>query len=172
MPGEPFSLCRVARHRDRRCAARRPHKGWNRTACDVAVFNLGATNPLRDRAGSAVLTKPLRHIEQLGGWLGDVLTRPQPRRSLVVVGGGPAGTEVMLNVSARLRRSARPDALRFTLVHPGDRLMPQFAPSMGRRAERMLRGRAAELRLESKVAQVEEDATLLEGGARFPLPRP
>ena len=136
-------------------------------ACDAAVFNLGATNPLQDRAGESVLTKPLHHVERLGRWLDDVLARPQPRRSLVVVGGGPAGTEVMLNVSARLRRRGRPDALRLTLVHPGERLLPGFAPGMGRRAERLLRGRGVDLRLGRGVARVEEDAVVLEGGERL-----
>ena len=135
-------------------------------ACDAAVFNLGATNPLQDRAGESVLTKPLRHIERLGRWLDDVLARPQPRRSLVVVGGGPAGTEVMLNVSARLRRSRRPDALRLTLVHPGERLLPGFAPGMGRRAERLLRSRGVDLRLGRGVARVEASAVVLGGGER------
>ena len=87
-----------------------------RVPFDLAVFNLGATNPLQERAGDAVFTKPLRHIERLVGWLEDVIERPQPTRSLVVVGGGPAGTEVMLNVSSRLKRSARPDALRLTPI--------------------------------------------------------
>ena len=128
--------------------------------CDLAVFNLGAANPLQGRAGDAVLTKPLRHIERLVGWLEGVLSQPQPqpqpRRHLVIVGGGPAGTEVMLNVSARVRRSARPDALRLTLIHPEDRLTPQFGRGLGRRAERMLRARGVELRLGEKVACVEK----------------
>ena len=124
--------------------------------CDLAVFNVGAINPLQRKAGDAVLSKPLRHIEELGGWLEGVLSRPQPRRTLVVVGGGPAGTEVMLNLSARLRRSARPDALRLILIHPEDRLTPQFGPGLGRRAERMLRARGVALRLGEKVARVEE----------------
>ena len=135
--------------------------------CDLAVFNLGATNPLQRKAGDAVLTKPLRHIERLAGWLEEVLSQPQPqpqpRRHLVIVGGGPAGTEVMLNVSARLRRSARPDALRLTLVHPEDRLTPQFGRGLGRRAERTLRARGVELRLGEEVARVEESR--IRGGA-------
>ena len=127
-----------------------------RAPFDLAVFNLGATNPLQERAGDAVLTKPLRHIERLAAWLGDVLERPQPTRSLVIVGGGPAGTEVMLNVSSRLKRSARPDALRLTLIHPEDRLMPQFGRGMGERAGRMLRARGVEVRSGEKVARVEQ----------------
>ncbi len=135
--------------------------------CDLAVFNLGATNPLQERAGDAVLTKPLHHIERLAVWLRDMERRPRPQSSLVVVGGGPAGTELMLNVSARLRRSMPIDVMRLTLVHPEARLMPQFAPGMGQRAERLLRGRDVELRLKSKVTHVEEEAVVLEGGERL-----
>ena len=134
--------------------------------CDLAAFNLGATNPLQERAGDAALTKPLRHIERLVVWLEDVLKRPQPQRSLVVVGGGPAGTEVMLNVSSRLEKSRRPDALRLTLVHPEGRLMPQFGRGMGERAERMLRARGVEVRLGRKVACVEPGGR---GGQRVRL---
>lgn len=94
-------------------------------ACDLAVFDVGATNPRQARAGNAVLTKPLHHVLRLERWLADVLSREQPVRSLVIVGGGSAGCEVMLNVSARLQRSARPHALRLTLLHAGQTLMPQ-----------------------------------------------
>lgn len=123
----------------------------NELPCDIAVFNLGATNPLRNKADGAVLTKPLRYVERLETWVADVLKRPQPRRSLVVVGGGPAGTEVMLNVSARVRRSARPDALRLTLVYPGERLMPQFSPGRGGRAAYTF-ARAAKLHASKGIA--------------------
>jgi NADH dehydrogenase FAD-containing subunit len=132
--------------------------------CDLAVFNLGATNPLQERSGDAVLTKPLHHIERLTAWLRDMEGRPRPQSSLVVVGGGPAGTELMLNVSARIRRSMPPDVMRLALVHSESRLMPQFASGMGQHAERLLRRRGVELRLGSKVRNVEEGTVVLEGG--------
>ncbi|BDP44356.1 pyridine nucleotide-disulfide oxidoreductase (plasmid) [Deinococcus aetherius] len=135
--------------------------------CDLAVFDIGATNPLRDRAGSAVLTKPLHHIGRLRAWL-EGGSSSGPPRSLVVVGGGPAGTEVLLNVSARWGRRTGPGALGLTLVHPGGRLMPQFAPGLGRRAEHLLRGRGVRVLLNTRVERVEEGAVVLEGGERLP----
>lgn len=140
--------------------------------CDLAVFNLGAVNPLQARAGDAVFTKPLHHSERLVAWLEEVLEevlkRGRPRRSLVVVGGGPAGTEVMLNVSARVRRTLCSGALRLSLVHSGARLTPQFAPGLGRRAEQLLQERGVDLRLRSRVAHVEKGFVVLEGGERLP----
>ena len=65
---------------------------------DVVAFDIGAVNPGRADAEAAVWTKPLWRIEALGRFLDEA---GGARRHLVIVGGGAAGTETALNVTAR-----------------------------------------------------------------------
>lgn len=127
---------------------------------DLAVLDVGGVNPLRDKAGGAVLTKPLHRISELAAWLE---APRQAARSLVIVGGGAAGTEIALNLSARNDKRVR-----LKVVESAHRLLPEFPVGMGRRAESLLRARGVDLRLSTRVARVEQDAVVLEGGERVP----
>lgn len=142
-------------------------EGGEEIGCDLAAFDIGALNPLSDRAGNAALTKPIRHVERVEAWLRDVLESPEAQRSLVIVGGGPAGVELALNVSARLR-GARPGTARVTLMAEGDRLTPQFAGGMGAHLLDLLREGGVDVRLNSPVARVEQGGVVLKGGERVP----
>ena len=156
-------------------------EGGEEIGCDLAAFDIGAQNPGCGRAPGAALTKPVRSVERVNAWLRDLLERPQLRRSLVVVGGGPAGVELMLNVAARLR-AARPNAARLTLLASGARLTPQFPAGMGAHLGALLRAGGVDVRLNSPVARLEEGtgerpeeikagqggAVLLSSGERVP----
>ena len=124
---------------------------------DLVAFDVGAVNPLAEIARGAVQTKPLHQIEALEPFL----DAGGPRR-LVVVGGGAAGAETALNVTAR------PDAhgLHVVVVEPGNRLMKTLPPRVGRWAARTLRQRGADVRLGTRVACVEAGAVRLDGGER------
>jgi NADH dehydrogenase FAD-containing subunit len=126
-----------------------------RLGYDLVAFDVGAVNPLSERAGGAVHTKPLHQIEALGAFL----EAPGPRR-LVVVGGGAAGVETALNVTAR------PDArdLHVVVVEPSGQLMKTLPERAGGWALQTLRQRGAEVRLETAVSHVSEGAVHLEGG--------
>ena len=129
-----------------------------RLGYDLVAFDVGAVNPLAERAAGAVQTKPLHQIEALGA-----LLRADGPRQLVVVGGGAAGVEIALNVTAR------PDAraLRVVVVEPGGRLVKTLPPRVGDWAARTLAERGAEVRLGARVARVEDGAVRLDGGGRL-----
>ena len=127
---------------------------------DLATFDVGGVPAADGQAGDAVRVKPLTHIERLIAWLDAA-----PGGTLVVVGGGAAGTELMLNISARTRRS-RP--LRLVLLEPGDRLLGPFAPALGQRALGRLRARGVEVRFGQRVKQVQAGGLDLETGEHLP----
>ena len=123
---------------------------------DIVAFDVGAVNPGREDAGDAVRAKPLWRIEALGAFLESA--RDADRR-LVVVGGGAAGTECALNVTAR------PDLrLAVTVVEPGDRLCPSLPARLGRSAAETLRSRGAEVRFGARAAAASGGGVRLESG--------
>ena len=126
-----------------------------RFRADVMAVDVGAANPHRAAAGPATQTKPLHHIEQLARQL-DRFERSRsdtPPFHLVIVGGGAAGCEVAMNVSARFAH--RGDRFRLTLIDPGDRLVPAFPPPVADQIQTVLEARGANVRLGLQADRVE-----------------
>lgn len=128
---------------------------------DLVAFDIGARNPAPPGQQSAVdYTKPLHAIEHFAAWLDAVAESDagEPKH-LVVVGGGAAGTEVALNVSARMLAASGSERLgkrlRLTLVEPAETLLGGFPRRAQRTAERLLRARGARLRLGERVEAIE-----------------
>ena len=132
-----------------------------RVGYDVVAIDVGAVNPGRDDAGAAVRTKPLWRIEDLGRFLDEAAGGGG---RLAVVGGGAAGVEVALNVTAR------PDlaALEVVVVEPGDRLCPGLPDRFGAWAADTLRQRGATVRLGTRAAGATSDGVRLDGGETLP----
>ena len=92
----------------------------------------------------------------------------QSRRAkltFVVVGGGPTGVEM----AGALREIAANDiqkdfrdidtgTTRIILVQSGDRLLPQFDPTLSARAKRDLESMGVEVRLKSRVTEIDDGA--------------
>ena len=127
---------------------------------DLVAFGVGAVNPGHDEADGAVRAKPLWRIERLGEFLDEPA---DARRQLVVVGGGAAGTECALNVTARCGRR-----LAVVVVEPGDRLCPSLPARLGRGAARTLRQRGATIRFGAKAASADDAGVRLDTGETIP----
>ncbi|MAQ95205.1 MAG: pyridine nucleotide-disulfide oxidoreductase [Rhodothermaceae bacterium] len=123
---------------------------------DVVAFDIGAVNPGRADAEAAVWTKPLWRIEALGRFLDEA---GGARRHLVIVGGGAAGTETALNVTAR------PDlhGLSVTVLEPGQRLCPELPTRVGAWAAETLRRRGATVRLGTRAEGADAGGVHLPG---------
>lgn len=121
---------------------------------DLAAADVGGIQRHGAEAGGAVRVKPLTHIERLITWLDGV-----KGGTLVVVGGGAAGTELALNASARPGVRAR-----LILLEPGERLLGHFAPALGERARRRLESRGVQVRFGSRVERLDGDVLRLQNG--------
>lgn len=92
--------------------------------------------------------------------------------SFVVVGGGFSGVEVAGEIADFLRGAKRyyprVDAaeLRVTLLHDGDRLLPELPAALGEAAARSLSRRGVDVRLRSRANAVDDDGVDLAGGGR------
>ncbi len=114
---------------------------------DLLVIDVGAHNP--GDSGSATPTKPLHRIQSLA----DLR-----EGRLVIVGGGAAGVETALNVTAGC------PGVHVTLIEPGDRLLSGLPERAGRWAHDLLDRRGADIRLHTQAAQVDADGVRLVDG--------
>lgn len=92
---------------------------------------------------------------------------------VVVVGGGPTGVEVAAEAHEYLEQLIKtfrllkaPQSL--TLVHGGNRLLPQFSPELGAEAARVLKSRGIEIVANDTVVDVEKYQVVLASGRHLP----
>jgi NADH:quinone reductase (non-electrogenic) len=100
-------------------------------------------------------------------------TEASERRALltfVVIGGGPTGVElagalaeISRHTIARDFRVIDPTQARVVLVEGGPRILPSFPAGLSRSAEKALRRRGVEVRMDSLVTQVTPDAVWIGG---------
>ena len=93
----------------------------------------------------------------------ELETDPALRRALghfVVIGGGFSGVEVageLVDCLTSIRRYyplVRPDELTVTVLHDGERLLPELPPPLGAAALKSLRHRGVDVRLSTRAAAI------------------
>ncbi|MEM8557516.1 MAG: FAD-dependent oxidoreductase [Bacteroidota bacterium] len=130
--------------------------------CDLAAIDIGAMNPNRTVSWSTIPTKPLHRIADLVGLLDAVESGGTPQR-LVIVGGGAAGVEVALNVTARLPK-ARLDV---TLIEPSHRLLGAMPEGAAAYCRRLLTERGVRIRFGHRVGSVLPEGIVLDNGTEI-----
>jgi NADH dehydrogenase len=103
----------------------------------------------------------------------DVETNPQRRAEMltvIVIGGGLVGTELIAEISAFMRAELRyypaikPEELGFHLFEAGDRLIPEAKQFLAEYAGKILAERGATLHVRTPVAAIEPDAVRWKDG--------
>ncbi len=91
--------------------------------------------------------------------------------TVVAAGGGFAGTETVAAVNDFLRESIRfypnlsHNSIRVVLVHPGNVILPELGTKLGEYAQKKLARRGVEIRLGTKVDEVDGNHVLLSDGS-------
>jgi NADH:ubiquinone reductase (H+-translocating) len=94
--------------------------------------------------------------------------------SFVVIGGGFSGVEVAGSLTDFLRSALRyyprvlPVDLEVTLLHDGDRLLPELPARLGAAATRSLRARGVDVRLGARASRIGANSVEFHGGTRLP----
>ena len=94
--------------------------------------------------------------------------------TFVVAGGGFSGVEVAAELNDFVRAVARnysridPSAIRVILLHALDRILPEMDESLALFAQKILRRRGVELRLNTRLASATGNAAILAGGEAIP----
>ena len=135
---------------------------------DLAALDIGASNPGQPLGDPQHMlrTKPMHQVEQLGQWL-DALPEHSSKTSLVIAGGGAAGTELALNIQARLNRVA-PRRCRVTVVEQASRVMPSFPKGLSQYAANALLEAGVTLYTGRRVAHRTPTHVLLNDNTRLP----
>jgi NADH:ubiquinone reductase (H+-translocating) len=152
---------------------------------DQLVVALGSTSrtlPIPGLAEHAIGLKTLPEAIALRNRLvrsleqAEVVEHEPRRRALltfVFIGAGYAGLEGLAELQdfaahlCRLYPRADLSGMRFVLVEARDRVMPEIKPSLAAFAERELRRRGIELRLNTTVEEVFPDGVRLSDGERI-----
>jgi NADH dehydrogenase len=94
--------------------------------------------------------------------------------TFVVAGGGFSGTEVIADLndfvrsSARYYRGIRPQEIRCVLVHSRERILQEMDESLALYAERIMRERGIELKLNARLKAATADKVILSTGEQIP----
>lgn len=93
-----------------------------------------------------------------------------PLLTFVVAGGGFAGVETIAGINdfareaVRFYNNLREDMLRVVLVHPGDVILPELGPKLGRYAQQKLSERGVEILVQTRVTAVTDHGIQLSSG--------
>ncbi|GLK55744.1 selenide,water dikinase [Methylopila capsulata] len=143
-------------------------------AYDLVSFDVGIAPRLEGVAGveRAIAVKPIATFLARFEAFRLAALRPDGPRSVVVAGGGAAGTELALSIARRIRRDAEaagldPQAFSFTLLAGGALLQgyPEKVAALFRDA--MTRANVT-LDETARLAAVEEGEVVLDDGRRLP----
>jgi NADH dehydrogenase len=91
-----------------------------------------------------------------------------------VAGAGFAGVETLASINDFLRNSLRfypnlrPEDLKLTLIHPGDMILPELSPRLGKYAQRKLEERGVEVMAHARVALYDGSQIELACGKTIP----
>ena len=153
---------------------------------DQIVLALGSTTQFFNLPGveeNALTMKSLSDAVKLRNRLiaileeADTECSANARRDLLsvtVAGAGFAGVETLASINDFLRHSMRyyrnlsEEYLRLTLIHPGDVILPELSPRLGRYAQRKLEERGIEVLAHSRVTAYHGEVVELADGKQIP----
>jgi NADH dehydrogenase len=107
----------------------------------------------------------------------DIESDPEFRKALltfVVAGGGFSGVEAVAELNDFVRNVAKsfrnisPKMIRVVLLHSGPLILPELKESLAQFAQKLLKKRGVELRLNTRLAGATAESAILAGGERIP----
>ena len=134
---------------------------------DAISINVGSEASELPGGENATNVYSLKPLDELWRLRRDLEAGTAPCR-VVIVGGGPSGGEIAMNVRALLRRLGAPESP-VILLAGGARLFEQFAPAVACKAASLLHASGVEVQLQSRVDRVESNAAVSSAGARVPF---
>lgn len=119
----------------------------------------------------AIPVKPVRHALRFRSASARASADASPGwpARLVIVGAGAAGVEISLCLDAALRAHFGAGRHRLTLLHAGERIVPEYPERFRKRVEQLLQRRGIGLRAGARGCAVEDGQVLVEQGEPEPF---
>ncbi len=115
---------------------------------DIVAFNIGTLPPRKSGQSCECIvpSKPLHHIGRLADFVSYSANHPG---ELLIVGGGAAGVEVAMNVSARLSSQIRSGIFSLHIYEQAERLLSKFPAGMSKYVYKLLSRRGVRIHFRS-----------------------
>ena len=134
---------------------------------DVLSLNIGGQPNTALISGAEKNTIPVKPIAAFQKKFNALLRTDLPKK-LVVIGGGAAGCELALALSARWKAETG-HAPRITLISRSHRLLPQMAPRAGQLIKQKLKDRKIELLLGQTVNKIDTNTLTITAKTLIPF---
>nr|WP_228804428.1 NAD(P)/FAD-dependent oxidoreductase [Nocardia farcinica] len=162
-----------------------PHHAPRELSWDRLVLTPGSVTRLFDVPGLAEHARGLKTVAE-ALYLREQLLRQleladheddpevrRARRTFVVVGASYAGTELVAQLRALAdayadRRGFAREEIRFLLLDTAERVMPEVGERLGDKVLEVLRGRGIDIRLQTTLAELDDDRVVLTDGTVVP----
>lgn len=134
---------------------------------DILVLALGSVVNFFGIPGAAEHSLPVRTAEDAKAMRARILAAfgdAAANRTFTIVGGGPTGVELALEVHELCHELRRNQDFRIVLVDGNQHVLGALEPYFGKEAERILRKRGVELALGRKVKEVTAEKVILDEG--------
>ena len=143
-------------------------------AYDLLSLDIGArltADHLLGVRSSAIRVKPVHDALGIGTAADAAIRDSVPDRParIVVVGGGAAGVEIAICLSARLRRDHPPDKHRITILEAGAHVLSQRSESARDKTGAVLTARKIEVRTRVRIKRVQDGFVVPDSGASMPF---
>ena len=135
---------------------------------DLLSIDIGSNSARPAVTGSADAAIAVKPVEEfLPAW-NTLIGRASSGevKTILVVGGGAGGVELLLAMQHRLAQLPAARATGFALLTDGDRLLPALNPGTRRAFERILAERRIKVHFNCRVSSVEPTAAVLADGTR------
>jgi|GEM_PF-617656 len=130
-------------------------------AYNLIAFDIGSRTPGLYDQKKSIPTKPLYNIERLKKYLRG---ETENQKILSIIGGGAAGIEIALNVSASYRRDISIGKLQVHIVEVTDRLLPMFKKKLSDYVTSLLEERGVNVHVNTKPREIVENQITLSNG--------
>jgi selenide,water dikinase len=143
-------------------------------AYDLLSLDIGArltADHLPGVQSRAIPVKPVHDAFGIGTAADAAIREASPARParIVVVGGGAAGVEITICLSARLHRDHRADKHRIMILEAGAHMLSQQSESARDKAGAVLRARKIEVRTRVRVEMVQDGFVVPDSGTSIPF---
>lgn len=132
---------------------------------DLLSIDIGSSPDITSIPGATEFATPVKPISTLLDRFDDIMDRTEGRK-IAIIGGGAAGVEMALSLQSRLQNQTN---TAITLIHRGNRLVPEYPASAARHLAQICSDRGITVKCQTAVTAIGQDHINLSDGIDMPI---